>query len=120
MKLVFSRKMSGGVSIIPMRLRKLVHLGFIRLCWDVPIMNGIVMSGANQQISGDAPGTVAAYVEQKASAPVLYINGAAGNMAPIYSGYPNPRSGHLSQFNVLLGDRILTGLKALGSPSSDV
>ena len=26
---------------------------------------------------------------------------------PIYSVYPNPQSGHLSQFRVLLGDRIL-------------
>lgn len=83
-------------------------------------MHGTVMSGANLEISGDAPGTVAAYVEQKTGAPVLYVNGAAGNMAPIYSGYPNARSGHLSQFNVLLGDRILAALKDLGPPTSDV
>ena len=45
---------------------------------------------------------------------VLYINGAAGNIAPIYSVYPTPSSGHLSQFRVLLGDRILRGGCALG------
>jgi len=83
-------------------------------------MHGTVMSGANLEISGDAPGVAAAYVEEKIGAPVLYVNGAAGNMAPIYSGYPNPRSGHLSQFDVLLGDRILAGLQRLGSGSSDV
>jgi hypothetical protein len=83
-------------------------------------MHGTVMSGANLQISGDAPGIVAAYIEQKINAPVLYVNGAAGNMAPIYSGYPNPRSGHLTQFNVLLGDRILAALQSLGSPAADV
>ncbi|MBV9083720.1 MAG: neutral/alkaline non-lysosomal ceramidase N-terminal domain-containing protein [Acidobacteriaceae bacterium] len=83
-------------------------------------MHGTVMSGANLQISGDAPGAVSAYVEQKVGAPVLYVNGAAGNLAPIYSVYPDARSGHLSQFNVLLGDRILAALAALGPASSDV
>jgi hypothetical protein len=83
-------------------------------------MHGTVMSGANLQISGDAPGVVAAYVEEKVGAPVLYVNGAAGNMAPIYSVYPDPRSGHLSQFDVLLGDRILDALQRLGSASTDV
>jgi hypothetical protein len=83
-------------------------------------MHGTVMSGANLAISGDGPGIVSAYVEQKIGAPVLYVNGAAGNMAPIYSVYPDPRSGHLSQFNVLLGDRILAALNSLGKPTSDV
>lgn len=83
-------------------------------------MHGTVMSGANLEISGDGPGVAAAYVEEKIGAPVLYVNGAAGNMAPIYSGYPNARSGHLSQFKVLLGDRILAGLKRLGPASGDV
>ena len=42
-------------------------------------MHGTVMSGQNLSISGDGPGTVAAYLEEKLSATVLYINGAAGN-----------------------------------------
>ena len=83
-------------------------------------MHGTVMSGANLEISGDAPGVAAAYVEDKVGAPVLYVNGAAGNMAPIYSGYVNAGSGHLSQFQVLLGDRILAGLKRLGPAVSDI
>jgi neutral ceramidase len=70
-------------------------------------MHGTVMSGANLEISGDAPGIVSDYVEKKIGAPVLFINGAAGNLAPIYSVYPNAKSGHLSQFQVLLGDKIL-------------
>jgi hypothetical protein len=77
-------------------------------------MHGTVMSGQNLSISGDAPGTVAAYLEQKLGGIVLYINGAAGNIAPIYSVYPNPSSGHLSQFRVLLGDRILAAVASLG------
>ena len=83
-------------------------------------MHGTVLSGSNLEISGDAPGTVSAYVEQKVGAPVLYVNGAAGNLAPIYSVYPTPAKGHLSQFNVLLGDRILTALGAMGAGTNEV
>ena len=83
-------------------------------------MHGTVMSGQNLLVSGDGPGTVSAYVEQKFGAPVLYINGAAGNIAPIYSVYPDPKSGHLSQFNVLLGDRILAAARAMGPATADV
>jgi neutral ceramidase len=83
-------------------------------------MHGTAMSGANLLVSGDAPGTVSAYVEQKIGAPVLYVNGAAGNMAPIYSVYSDPKSAHLTQFNVLLGDRILAALNSMPAPTSDV
>jgi hypothetical protein len=76
-------------------------------------MHGTVMSGENTLISGDAPGVVSDYVERQIGAPVLYINGAAGNLAPIYSVYPNHRSGHLNQFRVLLGDRILEAEKKI-------
>jgi neutral ceramidase len=83
-------------------------------------MHGTVMSGQNLKISGDAPGTVTAYLEEKLGGVVLYVNGAAGNIAPIYSVYPDPSSGHLSQFNVLLGDRILAALKTLAPGTADV
>ena len=77
-------------------------------------MHGTVMSGQNLSISGDGPGTVTAYLEEKLSATVLYINAAAGDIAPIYSVYANAKAGHLSQFRVLLGDRILATVKAMG------
>ncbi|MEN3336817.1 MAG: hypothetical protein V7647_493 [Acidobacteriota bacterium] len=83
-------------------------------------MHGTVMSGDNLSVSGDAPGTVAAYLEQKVGGTVLYINGAAGNIAPIYSVYPTPESGHLSQFRVLLGDRILSTIAAMGPGTNEV
>jgi hypothetical protein len=84
-------------------------------------MHGTVLSGENLAISGDAPGIVEAYVEEKTGAPMLYVNGAAGNIAPIYSVYPDPKSGHLSQFRVLLGDRILAALKlSLNAPTDHV
>jgi hypothetical protein len=48
------------------------------------------------------------------------VNGAAGDTAPIYSVYPDPKSGHLSQFRVLLGDRILQTNARLAAGSGDV
>src|SRR5436190_5168405 len=93
--------------------------GLISLIANYPI-HGTVMSGTNVLISGDAPGTVSAHVESKIGGTVLFVNGAAGNLAPIYSVYPDARAGHLSQFNVLLGDRILAAAKAMGSATADV
>lgn len=83
-------------------------------------MHGTVLAGQNLLISGDAPGIVADYVEQKLGAPMLYINGAAGNLAPIYSVYPNFESGHLSQFRVLLGDKIIAANDLIGRTTSEV
>lgn len=83
-------------------------------------MHGTVMNGENVRISGDGPGVVSAYLEEKLAAPVLYVNGAAGNIAPIYSVYPNERAGHLSQFRVLLGDRIHAAFKSMGPGTADV
>ena len=70
-------------------------------------IHGTVLGGRNLLISGDAPGIVAEYVEENTGVPMLFINGALGNLAPIYSVYDTPQSGHLMQFRVLLGDRIL-------------
>ncbi len=76
-------------------------------------IHGTALGSPNLKISADVPGIVAEYVEKKLGAPMLFINGAAGNMAPIYSTYPNPQSAHLSQFRVLLGDRILEANKSI-------
>ena len=70
-------------------------------------IHGTVLGQESTVICGYAPGVVSEYVEEKTGAPLLFINGAAGNLAPIYSVYPNPRAGHLKQFRRLLGDRIL-------------
>ncbi len=69
-------------------------------------IHGTVMGSGNLLISGDVQGVVAAYVEEKTGAPMLFINGAAGNIAPIYSGYSNPGM-YLEKFKILLGDKIL-------------
>jgi hypothetical protein len=83
-------------------------------------MHGTVLGPTNLEISGDAPGTVSAYLEQKIGVPVLYVNGAAGNLAPIYSVYHDAESGHLSQFSVLIGNRLLQALRSLSATSTDV
>jgi hypothetical protein len=59
-------------------------------------------------------------VEQKIGAPLLFVNGAAGNIAPIYSVYPTPQAGHLGQFRVLLGDKILKANKKILSTTNEV
>lgn len=83
-------------------------------------IHGTVLGQPHTEISGDAPGIVSAYVEEQIGAPMLFVNGAAGNIAPIYSTYPNPRAGHLSQFQVLLGDKILEAYGKILSTSSDI
>jgi len=83
-------------------------------------MHGTVLGGQNTLITGDAPGVVAEYVEAKLGAPMLYINGAAGNQAPIYTTYPDFKTAHLNQFEVLLGDHILEANARLGASSPDV
>ncbi len=83
-------------------------------------MHGTVLGAENLLISGDGPGVVSTYVEEHVGAPMLYVNGAAGNIAPIYSVYPSPRAGHLSQFQALLGDRILDAYAKTKTERSEV
>jgi len=91
----------------------------LALIANYPI-HGTVLGSQNLEISGDAPGIVSEYVEQKIGAPLIFINGAAGNLAPIYSVYPSPKSGHLGQFRVLLGDRILDANRNITTTTNKV
>jgi neutral ceramidase len=83
-------------------------------------MHGTVMGPQNLDISGDAPGVVMDYLEEKTGAPSLLLNGAAGNLAPIYSVYPSARQGHLGEFRVLLGDKILEANRSIASTTDKV
>lgn len=69
-------------------------------------MHGTVIGGECTLISGDGPGVVSNYVEDQTGAPMLFINGAAGNVAPIYSTQPNEF--RLKEFEALLGQKIVT------------
>ncbi len=91
----------------------------LALIANYPI-HGTVLGGQNLLISGDAPGVVSEYVEQKTGAPLLFINGAAGDQAPIYSVYPDFKSGRLSQFRALLGERILETNRRLTATTAAV
>jgi neutral ceramidase len=83
-------------------------------------IHGTVMGGENLLISGDAPGVVAQYVEEKLGIPLLFINGAAGNIAPIYSQYANHKIGRLHQFKTLLGDKIIAANQSLMATTADI
>tara|TARA_R110002096_G_scaffold754_1_gene4277 strand:+ start:1888 stop:3171 length:1284 start_codon:yes stop_codon:yes gene_type:complete len=94
---------------------KIVHKEDHRLMATVAnyAIHGTVLGGQNLLISGDGPGVVAKYVEEKSGAPMLFINGAAGNLAPIYSVYPDARSGRMNMLRRLLGDKILMASKEI-------
>ncbi|MBS1751962.1 MAG: neutral/alkaline non-lysosomal ceramidase N-terminal domain-containing protein [Bacteroidetes bacterium] len=83
-------------------------------------IHGTALGSPNLQISADVPGIVSEYVEEKTGVPMLFINGAAGNLAPIYSTYPNASSAHLSQFRVLLGDKILEANRHITNTTNKV
>ena len=83
-------------------------------------IHGTVLGQNNLLISGDAPGVVSEYVQEKTGVPCVFINGAEGNMAPIYTVYDNPRAGHMSEFRVLLGDRILDAYGKISATSPEV
>jgi neutral ceramidase len=91
----------------------------IGLIANYPI-HGTVLGGQNHKITGDAPGIVAKYVEEKLGAPVLFINGAEGDVAPIYSQTPSFELAHIGEFRVLLGNRILEANQRLFEVTSDV
>jgi neutral ceramidase len=91
----------------------------IGLLANYPI-HGTVLGGENLKISGDAPGVVAKYVEEKLGAPMLFINGAEGDVAPIYSQTPSFERAHIGEFRLLLGDRILQANQRIGELTSDV
>ena len=84
-------------------------------------IHGTVLGGENLLISGDAPGIVSEYVEEKMGAPLIFINGAAGNLAPIYSVVSNVLNPDIwDEFRVLLGDKILEANRKISTTTKDV
>lgn len=82
-------------------------------------MHGTVLGSSFVQVSGDGPGIVSAYVEEKLGAPVLYVNGAAGNLAPIYTVQDLAKS-HIGEFRVLLGEKIIEANRSMGPAGPEV
>ncbi len=83
-------------------------------------IHGTVLGGKNRLISGDVPGIIAEYVERKVGAPMLFINGAEGNVAPLYSVRPDFANSHLDEFDSLLGDKILATNDSIQHTTAEV
>lgn len=83
-------------------------------------MHGTVLGGGNCLITADAPGVVAEYVESHMGAPMLYINGAEGNIAPLYSTHSDFAVSRIDEFKALLGDKILEANQEIRDTSSDI
>ena len=83
-------------------------------------MHGTVLGGACTVVSADGPGIVAEYVEEKTGAAMLYLNGAAGNIAPLYSTRTEAEIKLLGRFKVLLGDPILDANRRLRATTAEV
>lgn len=83
-------------------------------------IHGTVLGNRNTLISGDVPGIIAEYVERKVGAPMLLINGAEGNVAPLYSVRADFASSHMAEFNALLGDKILAANDSISHTTAKV
>lgn len=83
-------------------------------------MHGTVLGSGSTLVSGDAPGIVAEYVEEESGVPMLYHNGAAGNIGPLYSTRAEAEVKLLNRFKVLLGDPILDANHRLRVTTADV
>ncbi len=83
-------------------------------------IHGTALGGKNRLISGDVPGAAAESVEQKLGAPMLFINGAEGNAAPLYSTGSDFNHPRLKECEALLGDGILAVNASIEEASADV
>ena len=83
-------------------------------------IHGTAFGGGNKQISGDVPGFVAEYVERMLGVPLLFINGAEGNVAPLHSVGSNINDPRLKEYDALLGDRILAANGSIDKTTADV
>jgi hypothetical protein len=83
-------------------------------------IHGTALGGGNKLISGDVPGFAAQYVERATGVPLLFINGAEGNAAPLHSVGSNIQDPRLREYDTLLGERILTANAAVRNATADV
>lgn len=86
----------------------------LALIANYPI-HGIVLPPTDLTISGDVAGVVSEYVEQQLGTPLLFINAAEGNVAPIKSF-----SGDMEQFKTLLGDKIIEANKRVTNTTEKI
>jgi neutral ceramidase len=83
-------------------------------------IHGTALGGGNKLISGDVPGFAAQYVERSTGVPLLFINGAEGNVAPLQSVGSKIEDPRLKAYDTLLGKRILAANAAIENTTADV
>lgn len=83
-------------------------------------IHGTVLGGKALAVSGDVPGAMSEYFEKTVGAPLLFINGAQGNLAPIYSGYTGDPDRGLGFFKAILGDKIIEAYKGTSATAGRV
>ena len=83
-------------------------------------IHGTVLGGKALAISGDVPGAMSEYFEKTIGAPLLFINGAQGNLAPIYSGYTGDPDRGLGFFKAILGDKIIDAYKKVSATTDRI
>lgn len=76
-------------------------------------IHGTCLHGGNTQISGDAPGWTSSYVEDKLGVPMLFVNGAEGNVAPFPTVGNDINDPRIKSFEQSLGDPILALNKSI-------
>jgi neutral ceramidase len=63
----------------------------LALVWNYAV-HGTALGHGNFQISGDLMGEASARLERETGVPVLFVNGAAGDVSPIERGWPGVES----------------------------
>src|SRR5690606_28323663 len=83
-------------------------------------IHGTCLHGGNTQISGDAPGWASTYVEERVGVPVLFVNGAEGNVAPLPTVGNDITDPRIKSFDTTLGEPILALNESITDTTSDV
>jgi len=83
-------------------------------------VHATALGGRNRLISGDVPGFVSEYVERELGAPMLFINGAEGDVAPLYSVGSDFNHPRLRECETLLRDCIISVNESIAETTADV
>ena len=83
-------------------------------------IHATALGGGNRLISGDVPGFVSEYVERKLGAPLLFINGAEGDVAPLYSVGTDFNHPRLRQCETILRDGVIAVNESITDTTADV
>jgi hypothetical protein len=83
-------------------------------------IHATALGGGNRLISGDVPGFVSEYVERKLGAPLLFINGAEGDVAPLYSVGTDFNHPRLRQCETILRDCVIAVNESITDTTADV